>query len=93
MPAAAIAPLMLMVGRGVGGTNIVVVVLVSFPDTGNLMRGLRAPDPTTLGDASGASRWQQIRMLRAPFSLPYLFTGLRIARRERDTRRAMAPAE
>ena len=82
MPAAAIAPLItLMVGRGVG-TNIVVVVLVSFfPILVNLMRGLQAPDPTTLElmHVYGASRWQQIRMLRAPFSLPYLFTGLRIA--------------
>ena len=82
MPAAAIAPLItLMVGRGVG-TNIVVVVLVSFfPILVNLMRGLQAPDPTTLElmHVYGASRWQQIRMLRAPFSLPYFFTGLRIA--------------
>ena len=82
MPAAAIAPLItLMVGRGVG-TNIVVVVLVSFfPLLVNLMRGLQAPEPSTLEllHVYGASRWQQIRLLRAPFSLPYFFTGLRIA--------------
>ena len=82
MPAAAIAPLItLMVGRGIG-TNIVVVVLVSFfPILINLMRGLQAPDPSTLElmHVYGASRWQQIRMLRAPFSLPYFFTGLRVA--------------
>ena len=82
MPAAAIAPLItLMVGRGVG-TNIVVVVLVSFfPILVNLMRGLQAPDRSTLElmHVYGATRWQQIRMLRAPFSLPYFFTGLRIA--------------
>jgi ABC-type nitrate/sulfonate/bicarbonate transport system permease component len=26
----------------------------------------------------GASRWQQLRFVRVPFALPYLFTGLRI---------------
>jgi ABC-type nitrate/sulfonate/bicarbonate transport system permease component len=27
----------------------------------------------------GASRWQQLRYVRTPYALPYLFTGLRIA--------------
>ncbi|WP_226582583.1 ABC transporter permease [Acuticoccus sediminis] len=81
-PVAAIAPLMmLMLGRGMG-TSVFVVVLVSFfPILINVMRGLRSADAQSLEllRVYGASRWQMICMLRAPYALPYLFTGLRIA--------------
>ncbi|MCF3932948.1 ABC transporter permease subunit [Acuticoccus sp. M5D2P5] len=81
-PVAAIAPLMMLIlGRGME-TSVFVVVLVSFfPILINMMRGLTAADAQSfeLLHVYGASRWQVIHMLRAPTSLPYLFTGLRIA--------------
>lgn len=81
-PVVAIAPLvMLFVGRGIG-TSIVVVTIVSFfPLLVTLMRGLAAAEPTAieLMHVYGGSRWQQIRHVRMPFALPFLFAGLRIA--------------
>lgn len=81
-PVAAIAPIiMLIAGRGMG-TSVVVVVIVSFfPIMVNLMRGLRGADPLAmeLMHVCGATRWQQVRYVQAPASLPFLFTGLRIA--------------
>jgi ABC-type nitrate/sulfonate/bicarbonate transport system permease component len=72
---------MLFVGRDMG-TSVVVVVIVSFfPVMVNLMRGLRDADVLALElmHVYGATRWQQIWMVRAPSSLPFLFTGLRVA--------------
>jgi NitT/TauT family transport system permease protein len=47
----------------------------------NMMRGLLSADQCALEllHVYGASRWQQIRYVRAPYSLPFLFTGLRVA--------------
>jgi NitT/TauT family transport system permease protein len=81
-PVVAIAPIvMLLVGRGIGTSVIVVVIVSFFPLLVNLMRGLSAIDPNTveLLRVYGASRAQQLRLLRVPFALPYLFTGLRVA--------------
>jgi ABC-type nitrate/sulfonate/bicarbonate transport system permease component len=81
-PVTAIAPVvMLAVGRGIGTSIIVVTIVSFFPLYVNVMRGLSAPDPSTveLMLVAGASRWQQLRYVRIPYALPYLFTGLRIA--------------
>jgi NitT/TauT family transport system permease protein len=81
-PVTAVAPLiMLFVGRGLA-TSVVVVVIVSFfPIMVNMMRGLLSADLCALEllHVYGASRWQRIRYVQAPYSLPFLFTGLRIA--------------
>jgi ABC-type nitrate/sulfonate/bicarbonate transport system permease component len=81
-PIAAIAPItMLIFGRGIA-TSMVVVTLVSFfPLLVNLMRGLADGDRNArdLLHVYGASRWQQLRYVRIPYAMPYLFTGLRIA--------------
>lgn len=81
-PVTAIAPLvMLAAGRGVGTSIIVVVIVSFFPLYVNLMRGLAAPDRNAveLMRVTGATRWQQLRYVRIPYAMPYLFTGLRIA--------------
>jgi ABC-type nitrate/sulfonate/bicarbonate transport system permease component len=81
-PVAAIAPLaMLILGRGIATSVLVVVMVAFFPILINMMRGLQAVGTQSLEllHVYGASRWQIIRMLRAPASLPYLFTGLRIS--------------
>jgi NitT/TauT family transport system permease protein len=81
-PVTAVAPLiMLFVGRGLA-TSVVVVVIVSFfPIMVGMMRGLLSADPCALEllHVYGASRWQHIRYVQAPYALPFLFTGLRIA--------------
>lgn len=81
-PVAAVAPIiMLFFGRGIA-TSIAVVTIVSFfPLLVNVSRGLNAAEPTAVEmmHVYGASRWQQLRFVRIPFALPYLFTGLRVA--------------
>lgn len=81
-PVAAIAPLaMLALGRGIATSVLVVVMVAFFPILINMMRGLQAVGTQSLEllNVYGANRWQIIRLLRAPASLPYLFTGLRIS--------------
>jgi ABC-type nitrate/sulfonate/bicarbonate transport system permease component len=81
-PVTAIAPLItLFVGRGLA-TSVVVVIIVSFfPIMVNMMRGLLSADANAqeLLHVYGASRWQHIRYVQAPYALPFLFTGLRVA--------------
>jgi ABC-type nitrate/sulfonate/bicarbonate transport system permease component len=82
MPAAAIAPIiMLFFGRGLNTSIVVVAVVTFFPLLVNLARGLAAVDRNSveLLHVYGASRWQQLRLMRVPFALPFLFTGLRIS--------------
>lgn len=81
-PVTAVAPLItLFVGRGLA-TSVVVVIIVSFfPIMVNMMRGLLSADANAqeLLHVYGASRWQHIRYVQAPYALPFLFTGLRVA--------------
>lgn len=81
-PVVAVAPLvMLVAGRGVGTSIIVVTIVSFFPLYVNLLRGLSAPDRTAveLMMVTGATRWQQLCLLRIPYAMPFLFTGLRVA--------------
>jgi ABC-type nitrate/sulfonate/bicarbonate transport system permease component len=81
-PVTAIAPLiMLFVGRGIATSVVVVVVVSFFPILVNMMRGLLSADPRALEmlHVYGATRWQHIKLVQAPYSLPFLFTGLRVA--------------
>jgi ABC-type nitrate/sulfonate/bicarbonate transport system permease component len=58
-----------------------VTIVSFFPLLVNMMRGLQTADRNAaeLLHVYGASSWQLIRMVRIPYALPYLFTGLRIA--------------
>jgi NitT/TauT family transport system permease protein len=81
-PVAAVAPIMMLIfGRGISTSMAVVTIVSFFPMLVNIMRGLQSADPTAaeLLHVYGASRWQQLRLVRIPFALPYLFTGLRVA--------------
>ena len=81
-PVAAVAPIiMLFLGRGINTSMVVVTIVSFFPLLVNLMRGLANADRNAaeLLHVYGASRWQQLRYVRVPFALPFLFTGLRIA--------------
>jgi NitT/TauT family transport system permease protein len=81
-PVAAVAPLItLFMGRGIG-TSVVVVTIVSFfPLMVNLLRGLSSADRNAIEllHVYGAGLWKQLLVVRVPYALSYLFTGLRIA--------------
>ncbi len=81
-PVPAVAPLiMLATGRGIGTSVLVVTIVSFFPLYVNLLRGLSAPDRNAveLMRVLGASSWKQLQLVRIPYAMPYLFTGLRIA--------------
>ncbi len=80
-PIVAVAPIiMLVTGRGVGTSVAVVTIVTFFPMLISLMRGLASDNRSALElmHVYGATRWQRLRLVQAPFSLPYVFTGLRI---------------
>src|SRR5215510_5450179 len=82
VPKVAIAPLFL-VWFGVGATpKILVAFLISFfPIVIDAAVGLRSmsPEMTDLARSMGASRLQIFAQFRLPTSLPYLFSGLKVA--------------
>jgi NitT/TauT family transport system permease protein len=82
VPKVAIAPLF-QVWFGVGVTpKILVAFLISFfPIVIDAAVGLRSmsPEMGDLARSMGASRWQVFAQFRLPTSLPYLFSGLKVA--------------
>ena len=82
IPKVAIAPLFL-VWFGVGPTpKILVAFLISFfPIVIDAAVGLRSmsTEMADLARSMGASRWQVFAQFRLPTSLPYLFSGLKVA--------------
>ncbi|MEZ4520841.1 MAG: ABC transporter permease [Thermomicrobiales bacterium] len=82
IPIIALAPILLIwFGFGMTPKIIVVVLLCYFPIAVNMADGLRAADSDALNllRSMGASRWQIMRIVRIPSSLPYLVSGARIA--------------
>jgi ABC-type nitrate/sulfonate/bicarbonate transport system permease component len=82
IPIIAIAPL-LLIWLGYNLTpKIIVVALVSFfPIVVNMVDGLKAVDSdmVRMMRTLGASRWQVFVKLQVPSSLPFLFSGTKIA--------------
>jgi NitT/TauT family transport system permease protein len=82
IPSITIAPL-LVIWLGPGFPSIVVVSMVIsfFPMLSNALVGLHSVDPETrnLFRLYGSSRWQLMRKLRFPGSMPYILAGIRIA--------------
>jgi NitT/TauT family transport system permease protein len=82
VPKVAVAPLFL-VWFGVGTTpKVLVAFLISFfPIVIDAAVGLRSmsPEMTDLARSMGASRLQVFAQFRLPTSLPYLFSGLKVA--------------
>jgi ABC-type nitrate/sulfonate/bicarbonate transport system permease component len=60
---------------------IVVVLICFFPIVVNTVDGLRSVDPelVDLLRSMGANEWTIYRVVRIPSSLPYIFSGTRIA--------------
>lgn len=82
VPKVAVAPLFL-VWFGVGTTpKVLVAFLISFfPIVIDAAVGLRSTSSEMhdLARSMGASRWQLFARFRLPTSLPYLFSGLKVA--------------
>ena len=82
IPIIVIAPLLLIwVGYGLTPKVIVVALIAFFPIVVNTVDGLRSVDPDMVNmmRSMGASRWQLFSKVQAPTSLPYLFSGVKVA--------------
>jgi putative hydroxymethylpyrimidine transport system permease protein len=82
MPVVVIAPLLVLAfDFGIGPKLTIVALVCFFPLTVNLIDGLRSVDPELLKlmRSLGASRLATLWKVEMPASLPYLFSGLRIA--------------
>ena len=82
LPTLALAPLLILwFGFGVVPKVILVVQVVFFPITVATVTGLMSVPETALvfGRTLGASWWKLLTKVRIPASLPYIFSGLKIA--------------
>ncbi|MBI4233116.1 MAG: ABC transporter permease [Chloroflexi bacterium] len=82
IPVIAIAPLLLVwVGYDIRPKVIVVALISFFPIVVNMVDGLKSVDPDTINmlRTLGARRWQVFQKLQIPTSLPFLFSGTKIA--------------
>ncbi len=82
VPSLALLALMIPV-FGIGFTPAVVALFLYslLPIVRNAVTALATVDPTLVrvSEALGLSRWQQLRYLRVPLSLPMIFAGVRTA--------------
>ncbi len=82
LPVVAVAPLLVVwLDYGTPVAIASAAIVSFFPVLTSAHRGLAAasPDQVELLRLYGATRWQELRLLRAPTALPYLLTGLRSA--------------
>jgi ABC-type nitrate/sulfonate/bicarbonate transport system permease component len=82
IPILILAPILVVLfGYGITPKLIVVALVCFFPITVNALDGLRSVDSEAikLMRTLYASRWQIFRRLEVPTSLPYLFSGAKIA--------------
>ncbi len=82
VPIIVIAPMLLVwVGYGLTPKIIVVALISFFPIVVNTTDGMKSVDRDVenLLRTMGANRWQIFTKIQIPVSLPYLFSGLRVA--------------
>jgi putative hydroxymethylpyrimidine transport system permease protein len=82
IPIVVIAPILVVwFGYGIVPKLLIVALICFFPIVVNTLDGLRAVDPAAikLMRTLDASRWQTFRRVEARASLPYAFSGTRIA--------------
>jgi ABC-type nitrate/sulfonate/bicarbonate transport system permease component len=81
-PLVAIAPLLtIWLGFGVLPKIIITALLTFFPVLVNMVSGLNAADSARLDTLRSwhASRWEMLRHVRLPESLPYFFAALKVS--------------
>ena len=82
IPIVVLAPIFVLAfDYGMGPKLAIVALICFFPITVNLLDGLRSVDPELLKlmRSLGASRGRTLRSVELPASLPFLFSGLRVA--------------
>jgi putative hydroxymethylpyrimidine transport system permease protein len=82
IPIIVIAPILVVwLGFGIGPKLVIIALICFFPITVNTLDGLRSVDPELpkLMRTLGGSRRQILWRVEAPASLPYLFSGAKIA--------------
>ena len=82
IPIVVLAPLFVLAfDYGIGPKVAIVALICFFPLTVNVLDGLRSVEPELrkLMLSLGASRLTTLRKVELPSSLPYLFSGLRVA--------------
>ena len=82
VPIVVIAPILVIwFGFGMGPKLIVIALICFFPIVVNTLDGLRAVDgdQVRMLRTLGARRWDTFRRLELPASLPYVFSGAKIA--------------
>ncbi len=82
IPIVAFTPLLVIVlGRGLPPVIAVVAIAVYFPAFLNMMRGLASADVDyhEMLHTLSASRWQRLKMVDLPASMPYLFAALKVS--------------
>ena len=82
IPIPAIAPILVIWTGFDMRPKVLVIALVSFfPIAVNMLDGLRAADPELLNllKTLKANAWQRFRKAQLPASLPFLFSGLKVA--------------
>jgi putative hydroxymethylpyrimidine transport system permease protein len=82
IPIVVLAPIFVLAFDYGIGPKVAIVALICFlPVTVNLLDGLRSvpPELLKLMRSLGASRLRSLRSVELPASLPYLFSGLKIA--------------
>lgn len=82
IPIIVIAPLLLIwIGYGLAPKVIVVALIAFFPIVVNMADGLKSVDPDTMNllRTFGANRWQIFIKVQVPTSMPFLFSGMRVA--------------
>jgi NitT/TauT family transport system permease protein len=69
----------LILGHGLAAIVLVATLICFFPTLLSVSRGLKtiSPNAADLFQLTAASRWEYVRHLAIPWSLPYLFNGLR----------------
>jgi NitT/TauT family transport system permease protein len=82
VPKVALGPLIIIwFSYGMGSNILITFILAYFPVLLTAMRGLKEvePDLLDLVRALKGSRWQLFRYIQLPGSLPYIFSGMKIA--------------
>jgi putative hydroxymethylpyrimidine transport system permease protein len=82
IPIVVLAPIFVLAfDYGIGPKLAIVALICFFPITVNLLDGLRSVEPELikLMKSFGASRLRTLRSVELPASLPFLFSGLKVA--------------
>src|SRR3954463_12989445 len=82
IPIVVLAPLFILAfGYGIGPKLAIVALICFFPIVVNMLDGLRSVDADLLKlmRSMGATRWMRLWKAELPASLPFLFSGIRIA--------------